>query len=96
LPLNPESNHLRPAAIGCIQTKYSQEQLNLPTRGALMSDEFKSMLRRAYQDDYKMPNIMHFGTAAIQWCKKLSFTDRYVQFHCSIEIDLANFVSSSF
>jgi hypothetical protein len=73
--LPEDALHKRPAAIGRIQPKYCKEVLKLPMYDRQMSDQFKSGLRKAYADDYRLPNIYHFGHTAIQWCKKLAFTD---------------------
>ena len=78
LQIVASENHRRPAAIGCLRPKYCREILKLPTRSSntALPPLFVSMLRRAYEVDYQMPNIMQFGTAGIKWCKKFSFFDR--------------------
>jgi hypothetical protein len=75
-----DDNHKRPSAIGCLQAKYCREELGLPTRSSdlALPPWFGRLLREAYGRDYNMPNIVHFGKAAIQWCKKFSFFDRCV------------------
>ena len=79
----PDNNHLLPKVNGCLNAKYCREVLHLPTRSSsqAMSGSFRRALSRAYGNEYNLPNIVQFGGgSAIQWCRKLSFTDRYVHF----------------
>lgn len=78
LSILEDTNHIRLAAIGCLQPKYCCEILELPTRSSAMSAGFRGALWKAYNEDYQMPNIHHFSHTAIKWCRKLSFTDRYI------------------
>jgi len=71
-----DANRLRPAAIGRLQATYCRDFLGLPTRAtAALPDAFRSALRIAYEKDYGIPNLRHFGKGAIQWCKKVAFHD---------------------
>ena len=82
-----DAAHKRPKAIGCLQPSYVRDTLQLPTRCSInMPMDFRIALRRAYEQDYTMPNIIHFGTAAIHWCKKISFFDPVTEYHCVFAI----------
>jgi hypothetical protein len=76
LTLTDDGGHICPAAIGCIQAKHAKEVLNLPVRTSAMSDAFRKQLHAAFQNSYDMVNVIEFGKVAIQWSKKLAFTDR--------------------
>lgn len=73
MALTDDGGHICPAAIGCIQAKHA---LNLPVRTSAMSDAFRKQLRAAFQNSYDMVNVIEFSKVAIQWSKKLAFTDR--------------------
>ena len=78
LALPADSNHSRPAAIGCIQSKYAKDVLHLPMRTSQMSDNFRKQFTSAFQVDFGMANIVEFGKSALQWSKKVAFDDKYV------------------
>jgi len=67
--------HRRPVAIGRLEPKYCRDTLGLPTRASDLPANFRSALRRPYDDDYKMPNVLQFGKRPIFWCKKMAFQD---------------------
>jgi len=71
-----DGGHICPAAIGCIQAKHAKEVLNLPVQTSTISDAFRKQLRAAFQNSYDMVNVIEFGKVAIQWSKKLAFTNR--------------------
>jgi hypothetical protein len=74
------TNHINPSAIGRYNSKYCRDILQVPIRSCAMDESFKTELRRAYELDYQMSGMYHFGTAVIQWCHKFSFMSRYVVF----------------
>lgn len=71
-----DANHLKPATLSRLKPTYCRDELGLPIRSSAFSASFRRDIRQAYENDYKMPNIIHFGTGGISWCKKLSFTDK--------------------
>ncbi|KAI9749068.1 MAG: hypothetical protein M4579_007019 [Chaenotheca gracillima] len=81
IPLFADNEHLDPAAQGCISMKFARETLGLPIRMTLdnISDTFARSLIQAYALDYNMPFAVELGRLPLQWCKKLSFTDRASQ-----------------
>jgi hypothetical protein len=77
--IEPDKQHKKPSVIGCIAAKHYHKVFRLPTkcseREDQMSQNFKNALSRAFREDYGMPNIVHFGSGAIRWRKKLAFDD---------------------
>ena len=69
-------NHLHPMAISRIQPKYCRNVLKLSIKAQDFDVTFKKCLRLAYELDYGLPGIIHFGHAFVPWCTKFSFTDR--------------------
>ncbi|KAN0071370.1 hypothetical protein V8E54_010801 [Elaphomyces granulatus] len=76
MALTDDGGHICPAAIGCIRAKHAKEVLNLPVQTSTISDAFRKQLRAAFQNSYDMVNVIEFGKVAIQWSKKLAFTNR--------------------
>jgi hypothetical protein len=76
MALTDDGGHICLAAIGCIQAKHAKEVLNLPVQTSTISDAFRKQLRAAFQNSYDMVNVIEFGKVAIQWSKKLAFTNR--------------------
>ncbi len=75
--LQSNSLHLQIIATECLFIKYCKEILELLTRAfdsTLMTSNFKYQLRTVLKKKFDMLNVMHFETAEIQWCKKVSFT----------------------
>ena len=62
--------HFQFNVIGCLELKYCRNVLKLSTRSSenvqMMPRSFKTALAFVYQKDYAIPNLMHFGTNAIQ------------------------------
>ena len=70
-----DNDHRKSTVLGCLQPKYCQVKLELPTRATQLRDHITiaSCLTDAYSTDYNMPHIYQFGTNKLLWCKKLSF-----------------------
>lgn len=66
LALPADSNHSRPTAIGCIQSKYARDVLHLPMRTSQMSDNFRKQFTSAFEVDFGIAHIVEFGKSAIQ------------------------------
>ena len=81
--LTADTEHIRPAAIGCFRPQFVRSQLKWPLREIEMDAIFKNAFAEAYRRDYATPMIIHFGKVPLQWCKKLAFTDRFVISGCS-------------
>ena len=77
LALPADSNHSRPAAIGCIQSKYARDVLHLPMRTSQMSDNSRKQFTSTFEVDFGMAHIVEFGKSAIQWSKRVAFNDKY-------------------
>jgi hypothetical protein len=80
VPLVGSKTHLNPAAIGCITTAYARSTLKLPVKTADLDTNprfkwFTTLLRKAYQTEYKHKNVYEFGKKWLLWTKKLAFTD---------------------
>lgn len=78
LVLPADRNHSRPAAIGCIQSKYARDVLHLPIRASQMSDNFRKQFTMAFEVDFGMAHMVEFGKDVLQWSKKVAFNDKYV------------------
>ena len=87
--------HFQSIVIDCLAFKYCRNVLKLFTRSfeneKIMSKSFKSSFVYDYQNDYAIFNVMHFGTIAIQWCKKFAFTDPQTKHRMIIKMN--DFVS---
>ena len=91
LTIQTDDNHQKSIILIRFQVKYCKEKLNLPIRFSQLNDGQVRRLRKAYEIDYNMLNIMHFGTGRISWCKKLSLDDKYFFFLFSSIILLSAF-----
>lgn len=71
-------NHLSPAVFRCIPPEAAITDFHLPVRLHQLQTlhPLKVGLREAYDRDYGMPDLIELGSTPIQWCRKLSFTDR--------------------
>lgn len=79
LSVPSDEQHEKPTALNCIDRTYVRE-LNWPLRiEDLPSDNaFVVMLEQAYHVDYNELNVTCPRGVTLQWCQKLSFTDRSV------------------
>ena len=75
LALQSDDAHRHTTVTGCLASHYIKNNLKLPVRSTdpLMTPHFRAMLRRAFETDYGMANVFHFGTTRMRWCKKVSF-----------------------
>jgi len=81
MSLESDDHHRHVTATGCLSATYCKNVLQVPTcssDSALMTSSFESQLREALARDYRIPAVMHFGNNRFQWCKKVSFTTRYI------------------
>lgn len=70
-----DANHLKPSVFSRLKPMYCRNELGLPIRSSAFLPVFRTRLRNAYGNDYNLPNIVHFGTRGLTWCKKLGFMD---------------------
>ena len=73
-----DSLYLKPIALCCLQAKYCHDMLGLPVRFFQLQKHDVTALRKAFDIDYRIPDIMYFRNNLIMWVKKLSFNDKYV------------------
>lgn len=73
-----DTAHEKPLALTCLDRGYVRKELRWPLwPGELaLNDPFSLLLQRAYETDYGEPNVVPPRRVALQWCQKLSFTDR--------------------
>ena len=74
-----DNNHKKFSVINRLEIKYCRDIFKVSIKifvdDRIMLSAMKITLRKIYFLDYSMSHIMHFGTTAIQWCKKLIFYD---------------------
>lgn len=77
-----DSIHSHVIVTECLVAKYCNEILQVSTRMSdliLMIPTFKSRLRAALTSEYELQNIIHLGYRSLQWCKKVTFTSRWLK-----------------